>query len=515
MDKFKERLLEFLPFLACYLCLAFAFPPYKLGLLVPVILAPLFKYSLELSYKKVIIYTYISSFVFNGLMYYWISHVMELVPGPIVAIGLFALLTYLSCYYVIGFCLFKYLWGKNLWWLFPWVWVGIEVSRSRGEISFPWSHLAFTLGDYTSIIQIISIVGISGLSALIIYLNLFLLKYWQSKKVEWLIIFIIPMVMLASYGTYRLDNKEFGEEKAELLLIQPFIEQSTKWKKENYEFVVQNNFDMLQSANHKNKDLIVFPETSIPAYLNLKHDLSLRYKKTAHNVNSNIIVGSLNFDKNGPAARNYYNYYNAAYLFNKDNYNVEIYNKRRLVPFSEYLPFEGLFPIISEVDLGEGDFSMGKGPMLLKNIKNFTTQICYETVYSTFVREDIAAGSKLIINLTNDGWFKESIEPYQHVSLVKFQAIENGIPIARSANTGITIAYDSYGETIAKTKLYERKTIEVSVPLKSFDTFYYKIGAFVEGVYLWMFILCFLWMLSKAFRQRRQKKKKRVSLKVS
>ena len=108
------------------------------------------------------------------------------------------------------------------------------------------------------------------------------------------------------------------------------------------------------------------------------------------------------------------------------------YSKQHLVPFSERLPFDNIFPVINYVNLGEGDFAPGDGNKLWGSDYKYSPSICYEVVYPQFVRKVKAEGADLLLNITNDGWFGNSAAPYQHANINRFRAVESGISIARS-----------------------------------------------------------------------------------
>src|SRR5699024_216126 len=129
------------------------------------------------------------------------------------------------------------------------------------------------------------------------------------------------------------------------------------------------------------------------------------------------------------------------------------YSKLRLVPFSERLPFDDIFPLINYVNLGEGDFSAGDGYEVWNAKIPYAPSICYEVIYPDFVRGARRRGATLLVNITNDGWFGYSNAPFQHANITRFRAVEAGMPIARNANSGISVFYDYKGRILGKTRL--------------------------------------------------------------
>jgi apolipoprotein N-acyltransferase len=168
--------------------IALAYPPLPLGPLVFILLVPWIHQISRFSSRDAFIISFWSAIPFNAMMYYWIYHVMKVGPPIAIGAGLFLLISYLSLFNgILGFIGQK-LSKSKLIWLLPLAWGGIEVLRSKGEISFPWGHLAYTLGDQIVLIQLSSIVGVFGLSAIIVWINISIWKLWQTRQASFLII---------------------------------------------------------------------------------------------------------------------------------------------------------------------------------------------------------------------------------------------------------------------------------------------------------------------------------------
>jgi apolipoprotein N-acyltransferase len=149
-----------------------------------------------------------------------------------------------------------------------------------------------------------------------------------------------------------------------------------------------------------------------------------------------------------------------------------------LVPFSEALPFQGLFPILSRVNLGQADFKRGVTPVIFpigKDIKAVPL-VCYEIIYPGFVRGRLTKSTNLLVNVTNDGWFGKSSGPFQHAVMSRQRCIENGISLARCANSGISMLVDQYGRILSKTRLNERTSLSGAIPLTRVQTLYSRWG---------------------------------------
>ena len=147
-----------------------------------------------------------------------------------------------------------------------------------------------------------------------------------------------------------------------------------------------------------------------------------------------------------------------------------------------------MFPILNYVDLGEGDFVPGKetpvyGPY------NWTPYICYDAIFGDIIRDAIRAGSRLMVNITNDGWFGHSTAPFQHLNIVRHLAVTYGYPVARLANSGVSAFIDQYGHYDQNTNIFEERVIQRKMPLKTRSTFYTSVGESFEKALLWYFAI--------------------------
>jgi apolipoprotein N-acyltransferase len=162
---------------------------------------------------------------------------------------------------------------------------------------------------------------------------------------------------------------------------------------------------------------------------------------------------------------------------------VARYDKRKLVPFSEYMPV----PILNRVDFGQASFTKGTGPGLFDQLERpFGVLICFESIFPGPSRELVAEGARYLVNITNDQWFGDSPAPYQHFAMNGLRCIENRVGMARAANTGISASIDPYGFVREATPTFVEERTVVPVELGSGPTFYTRHGNWilVAGVLL-------------------------------
>lgn len=484
---------------------ALAFPPLPLGAAAMILLVPWFLVLVRHSKNAALFATFWSGMLYNTINYYWIYNVMKVGPAGMILFGLFLLICYFSLYNVIAAAVFisvKNLKIKNkkiLLLLFPLFYAGLEMTRTYGDFAFPWSHLGYALGNHLELLQALSYIGIFGYTILILYANMAVAYGILQKKYA---LFITPIILLAilfMHGKWVLSHETAipfyeGKEKApKIALVQPSIPQTAKWSKAYLDSVVGKTLQLVEdSVQADSVNLIVLAETAVPDHIKRQPLIQRRIQQLSLNKNAPILTGALDYQRLNATKEvpKRYDVYNASFLFNTDNSIPSRYIKKHLVPFSERIPFDDVFPILNYVDFGEGDFVAGKLTPVYEPF-SWTPYICYDAIFGDLVREAIREGSRLMVNITNDGWFGKSTAPYQHLNLIRYRAIEHGYPVARVANSGITTFIDQYGHFSERTTLFSDRVLISKIPLRTKDTLYFHIGDFVEKGML-IFLLAYL-----------------------
>lgn len=506
---------------------AFAFPPMPLGPAGLLILVPWFIVMNRYGRQQALFATFWSGMLYNSINYYWIYNVMhvETAPSGLILFGLFLLIAYFSAYNV--FAAFIYTVAKNvrikgfrpLFILFPVFYASLEMTRTRGDFSFPWSHVGYVFGNHLELLQLLPWVGIFGYSIITIASNQIVAHAFDkaessSAKVQLkkaAPVLCVPAAIFAAllvHGTVVLSAPEAApfynaesEENPSIALVQPSIAQGAKWSKDRFDSIVTKTLGMAQQAD-SGTNLIVLAETAIPDHIRRQPSVIRDLQIMADRRKAMILTGALDYKRNEPGSIRKYDIYNASFLFVPGgNSFPRRYIKKHLVPFSERIPFDDIFPILNYVDLGEGDFVPGKETPVYSRFK-WTPYICYDAIFGDLVREAIREGSRLMVNITNDGWFGRSTAPYQHLNLVRYRAIENGMPVARLANSGVSSFIDQYGHFDKNTEIFTDVVVQRKVPLKTRDTLYTKIGDCVETSLLWFFLAYVLAGLAFLFRKK-------------
>ena len=501
---------------------ALAYPPLPLGPAMFVLLVPWFIILNKYNRETAVFATFWASMIYNTINYYWIRNVMnvETAPSGLIFLGLILLIAYLSAFNVLA--AFVYSTVKNLKSkskaiflpLFPLFYAGIEVLRTTGDFAFPWSHLGYTLGNHIELIQALSLIGVFGYTILIIASNQAVAYAFTLNGRKKIAIFAVPFVLffgLLGYGSYVLSAPEAApfynadnDDNPSIAMIQPSIAQGAKWSKPRFDSIVTKTFGMAMDSTKPGTNMILLAETAIPDHIRRQPFVIKQLHQMADAKDAYILTGALDYkrvstDINNPRR---FEIYNASFLFTPgDPRFPQRYIKKHLVPFSERIPFDEVFPILNYVDLGEGDFVPGKetpvyGPY------NWTPYICYDAIFGDIIREAIRAGSRLMVNITNDGWFGRSTAPYQHLNIVRHLAVTYGYPVARLANSGVSAYIDQFGHYDQNTKIFETKVIQRKMPLKTRSTFYTAVGGLFEEFLLWFLLIYLVAVFVLARRQK-------------
>ncbi len=389
---------------------ALCYPPFPLGPLSFIVLVPAFLATSRLEGKRAFKLHFMAGILYNTLMYWWIYLVMKVGPSAVILFGLIALILFLSLFngllgWLFRACL-KVRFGIVA---FPFLWAGLEVARSLGEMSFPWNNMGYTLGSYLPFIQGASWIGVYGLSAAIVGANCLWFQFFRSRflvpghyplpaggstipvapnsgsdsipanmpegrpnpgilEMRWAIGGLAIPGLLLLFGIIQIGKPDpMKDGVTDISLVQPSIPQTKKWDEDYFREVMQKTWDTMdkgpkggsdRSGSHiTGSDLVVLAETAIPDFLRTRPDLMEEIRQLALRYNSSILVGALDLH---PTEANHraYHFFNSAFLFTPGDTAFPLqYSKLRLVPFSERLPFEDILPIINYVNLGEGDFS--------------------------------------------------------------------------------------------------------------------------------------------------------------
>lgn len=495
------------PFLFCLgsgLLLALSFPPLKFGFLAYVGLLPLF-FLIDTDSRRIASLKngFLTGLFFNLGTIYWIAWDTE--PGLFVIIpATIAVALILSLFFVVFSLCLSYLRGKTgelAFLVTPFLWTAIEYLRSLGVLAFPWTSLAYSQSYYLPFIQFVSFTSAYGISFWIVTLNV-LFYYWIKKALNrktFVFIFILLVVLFLGPYLYgrSVMSKNLPEPEFRIALIQGNIDPRVKWdtqyRRNNLDIYVEKT----EALENEQLDLIVWPETAIPVYLAFEEAYRKDIQQLTDSVNVPIITGAPHYKYDH---EHNYSFYNSAFLFSPAQKRLQEYAKIHLVPFSERMPFQTIFPFLKEMNFGQANFSPGTEYTLFEiQQRKFAVLICFESIFPQLVREFVRHNADFLVNITNDAWFGKTSSPFQHARIAIFRAIENRIGLARCANTGVSMIIDPYGQVYNETKIFTESSVIGNVYFKKDETFYTKYGDVFSQACV---IVSLGWLLLSLFTRR-------------
>ncbi len=343
-----------------------------------------------------------------------------------------------------------------------------DYLRAKVLTGFPWNLWAYSFSWSTEIIQILEKLGFFAFNLILITIFMlpavFFLKLKFSKKI--LFFLIIPFTLFSFYiygdHTINTNQKKISniDEKFNIKVISPNFDLEYGLNDKQIEKRLLNLI-RYSEPNKSKKTLFVWPEGVFSGY-SYKEILDLKkiFSKNFHK-NHFILFGinKIDKEKNG--------IYNSLVIVNNDMEILKEYKKQKLVPFGEFLPFEKILNFFGLKKITEGHGSFLRGPPQ-QNIKidklNILSLICYEVIFTKFTQL-ADKDTNVIINISEDGWFGDSIGPYQHFAKGIFRAIEQNSYLIRSANKGVSAIINNKGEIIKMLYPTESGNIELEVPL--------------------------------------------------
>ena len=375
--------------------------------------------------------------------------------------------------------------------MFATVWAAFEWIRGIVFTGFPWNTVGYSFAANAFIAQSTSIFGIYALSLLTVMItsapaaladgDYQIMRSWQKRIIGPLSMLVL-LFALIGFGAWRLANSEAAfVDGVSLRIVQPNIKQSEKWKPENASRIFSRYLELSDIATSpKNMGIadathIIWPESALPFLLDERPDVLSAIAAILPDKTT-LITGGIR--RNRGDSQNA-KYFNSVFTLNSSGKITGQYDKFHLVPFGEKLPFEewlnklGLRQLVTL----PGSFESGPGPvtMAVAGAPPMSPLICYEVIFPGMVTaKDSRPG--WIVNVTNDGWFGETAGPYQHLQQVRVRAIEEGLPVVRSANTGISAIIDPYGRILQQLALNRSGVIDGLLPLALEPTFFSKWG---------------------------------------
>lgn len=342
----------------------------------------------------------------------------------------------------IGWCSWEWIMGHAIFGGFPWNMAG-----------YIWTLPA---------LQITSVIGIYGLS----FLTLFSFSLFSTKRKS---LCFLALTLLAGnwiWGELRLKTYQgLPAEAFNIRLVQPSIPQNKKWSYDDLHDNLVRQILLSQIAGEKPLNAIIWSESAIPFFVEQQHILRTTLQKAVP-PGGVLIFGAPRLDPSNDAL------HVSLFVINEHVDILNVYDKTHLVPFGEYVPLKKILPI-TKLTHGSRDFTPGSQIRTIRSpqFPPFSPLICFEAIFPSEV-VDSRARPQWLLNITNDAWFGHSTGPYQHLQNVRVRAIEEGLPLVRSANNGISGVIDPVGRILYQLQLDEVGYIDFHLPSPIATTLY-------------------------------------------
>lgn len=382
-------------------------------------------------------------------------------------------------------------------------WTFFEWLRGVVLTGFPWNPIGNVWVAVPQVLQTASWAGVYGLSALTVLAAACFACVAQPSPGRWRAAFsgTAVLAICAVAGFARLsDASDAGVDGIQLRVVQPNISQQDKWRPEKRAENYALHLELSRRRGDGKVTHVIWPETAAP--FGVTTDTARRaLMRAAVPPGGLLITGAPRFRfENGRLAQ----IWNSLVAVDETGSVAAVYDKHHLVPFGEYMPFRDILPL-DKITAGALDFSRGPGLATIRapGLPPFSPLICYEVIFpSAVVRGDDRPD--WILNLTNDGWFGISAGPHQHFASARLRAVEEGLPVVRAANTGISAVIDPYGRVVSQLALGTRGVLDSHLPLPAAGlTMYSRFGNFAPG-FLLVIMLALYFLRRNSWLQKKE-----------
>jgi apolipoprotein N-acyltransferase len=425
---------------------------------------------------------------------YWIGYAF-LVDAPtfgwLMPFAVVGLPAYLALFTGFGFALARLIWtrdGSRVIALAATLTIS-EWLRGHVLTGFPWNAFGYALTEPLALAQTASLIGLWGmtfLSVAIFASPATLIDGSSRDRRPWIApaMALALLIAMGIFGVVRLTLQPTSQvANVKLRIMQPNLQQDVRFNYSAKAEVMQKYLTLSdraagpQSTGVRDASILIWPESAFPFFLTREADAmaqiaALLPKGTV------LITGSVRAPDVPPGTR-VTRAYNSVYVIDHDGSVLSVYDKLHLVPFGEYLPYQQFLEKLGLEQLTkvQGGFIPGtrRRSLEIPNAPRVLPLICYEAIFPG----DVAARDDRpgwIVNLTNDGWFGISTGPYQHLQQARLRAIEEGLPLVRAANTGISAVIDPVGRIVARLGLGLEGVLDSSLPSAIPPTVYARTG---------------------------------------
>jgi apolipoprotein N-acyltransferase len=425
---------------------------------------------------------------------YWIGYAFLVDASTFAWLLPFAILglpAYLALFTAFGFALARLIWTRDASRVIALAATLTLSEWLRGHVltGFPWNAFGYALTEPLALAQTASLIGLWGmtfLSVAIFASPAALIDGSSRGRKPWIapVIALLLLIAMGIFGGIRLMRQPTTMvAKVKLRIMQPNLQQDVRFNYSAKAEVMQKYLTLSdrasgpESTGVRDVSILIWPESAFPFFLTREADAMAQIADLLPK-GTVLITGAVRAPDLPPGVR-ITRAYNSIYAIDHDGSVLSVYDKLHLVPFGEYLPYQNWMEKLGFVQLTkvQGGFIPGtrRRTMEIPNAPRMLPLICYEAIFpGDIVPHNDRPG--WIVNLTNDGWFGISTGPYQHLQQTRMRAIEEGLPVVRAANTGISAVIDPLGRIVARLGLGLEGVLDSSLPSANPPTVYARVG---------------------------------------
>ncbi len=342
-------------------------------------------------------------------------------------------------------------------------WTGMEMLRGVAFTGFPWNPVGSVWTDIPAMIQPAAAVGVYGLGLMTVALAASPALLAAGRREALAVALGVPLALALVWGagSMRLERARTDlHSGVRIGVVQPNLPQHEKVRAAFRRRHFATHLAMTRAEAERGTTHFVWPETAIGFALSRAPGAAEAVAR-ALPPGGLVVAGTL---RAGPRGERPARIWNSLVALDGAARRVAVYDKARLVPFGEYVPLRSILAF-TQITGGRIDFSRGPGrrTLAVPGLPPFSPLICYEMIFPGRV-VDSDRRPEWLLNVTNDGWFGDSAGPYQHFAAARMRAVEEGLPVVRAANSGISAAIDPYGRVVERLGLGKRAVLRVPLP---------------------------------------------------
>ena len=365
-------------------------------------------------------------------------------------------------------------------------WVGVEWLRSWVFTGFPWHLAGYSWGGLLAVSQSTALFGIFGLSLITVLAACGPAALTdnrdgtpgvgRTRSLIWCFAPVLALALLSLWGLWRLSDGGTAYTDTTLRIIQPSVPQADKLDAGNASPIYHKHMALTRQPKLEKADLVIWSEAAVPI-LTARNESILQDIGATLRDGQHLIMGSVRFEEIPGTGEG--RFFNSLHAINSSGEIVATYDKAHLVPFGEYLPMQDLLEGMGLTKLVGGRGSYTPGPHLqtlhLRGVPEFGPLICYEAIFPAQVVDPVKR-PRWLLNLTDDTWFGLNAGPKQHFTIARMRSIEEGLPLIRAANNGVSAIFDPKGRIVMSLGLNKVGYIDGELPQDLPPTLYARLG---------------------------------------